>query len=276
MFLTRGTPHTEAMIPLLDKHGVALVAPSTGVMVLHQPVRRNVFNVRATYQREAEKALTHLASMGITRIAVVLADDSFGTDGLAGAQKGLAAAKLTALVEKFDRSKPDFSAIAPKITGGQYPGGDDDCVRSCRRGGVKAFRAAGSKAQIVTLSNNASGGFIKSLGDEGRGMIVTPVFPHERSMAYPMVKEALALAKARGVNRDLSPAMLEGFAAAKVLVEGLKRAGPNPSREKIQAALEGIRKFDLGGLEVSYSPDDHTGLNFADLSIIGTDGRFRR
>jgi len=61
-----------------------------------------------------------------------------------------------------------------------------------------------------------------------------------------------------------------------VLVEGLKRAGPNPSREKIQAALESIRKYDLGGLEVSYSPDDHTGLNFADLSIIGTDGRFRR
>ena len=95
-------------------------------------------------------------------------------------------------------------------------------------------------------------------------------------MAFPMVKEALDLAKARGVNLDLSPAMLEGFAAAKVLVEGLKRAGPNPSREKIQAALESIRKYDLGGLEVSYSPDDHTGLNFADLSIIGTDGRFRR
>jgi ABC-type branched-subunit amino acid transport system substrate-binding protein len=245
-------------------------------MVLHQPVRRNVFNVRATYQREAEKAITHLASMGITRIAVVLADDSFGADGLAGAQKGLAAAKLTALVEKFDRSKPDFSAIAPKITEGNIQAVMMIASGAAVVEGVKAFRTAGSKAQIVTLSNNASGGFIKSLGDEGRGMIVTQVFPHERSMAFPMVKEALDLAKARGVNLDLSPAMLEGFAAAKVLVEGLKRAGPNPSREKIQAALESIRKYDLGGLEVSYSPDDHTGLNFADLSIIGTDGRFRR
>jgi hypothetical protein len=36
-----------------------------------------------------------------------------------------------------------------------------------------------------------------------------------------------------------------------------------------------LRKFDLGGLEVSYSPEDHTGLDFADLSIIGTDGKFR-
>ena len=90
-----------------------------------------------------------------------------------------------------------------------------------------------------------------------------------------MVKEAQDLARAQGLG-DISPAMLEGFAAAKVLVEGLKRAGPKPSREKIQAALEGLRKFDLGGLEVSYSPEDHTGLDFADLSIIGSDGKFRR
>ena len=70
--------------------------------------------------------------------------------------------------------------------------------------------------------------------------------------------------------------MLEGFAAAKVLVEGLRRAGAKPSRDKIQLALEGIRKLDIGGLEVSYSPDDHTGLDFADLSIIGSDGKFKR
>ena len=74
----------------------------------------------------------------------------------------------------------------------------------------------------------------------------------------------------------MSPAMLEGFAAAKVLVEGLRRAGVNPNREKLQKALEGIRKLDIGGLEVSYSPEDHTGLDFADLSIIGTDGKFKR
>lgn len=58
------------MIPLLEKCNVAKVAPSTGAMLLHQPVRKNVFNVRATYQREAEKAVAHLNSMGITRIGL--------------------------------------------------------------------------------------------------------------------------------------------------------------------------------------------------------------
>eukprot|EP01034_Spumella_vulgaris_P037851 gene37851-biopygen32154 len=138
------------------------------------------------------------------------------------------------------------------------------------------YRAtAGSAAQIVTLSNNASTGFIKSLGANARGVIVTQVYPNERAVTYPMVKEAQELARAKGLG-DISPAMLEGFAAAKVLVEGLKRAGPKPTREKVQVALESLRKFDLGGLEVTYGPDDHTGLDFADLSIIGTDGKFRR
>lgn len=276
MFLNRGTPNTEAIIPLLDKHGVALVGPSTGAMVLHQPVRKNVFNVRATYHREAEKAMTHLASMGITRIAVMYADDSFGADGVMGAEKGLTAAKLTPVVlEKFNRAKPDFAPIVSKMIKA-----DAQAVLMIASGSAvvdagTALKAAGSAAQIVTLSNNASGGFIKSLGANARGVIVTQVYPNERAVTYPMVKEAQDLAKAKGMA-EISPAMLEGFAAAKVLVEGLKRAGPKPSREKIQVGLESIRKFDLGGLEVNYSPEDHTGLDFADLSIIGTDGRFRR
>ncbi|MDI1238033.1 MAG: ABC transporter substrate-binding protein [Polaromonas sp.] len=276
LFLTRGTPHTEAMLPLLDKYGVPLIGPSTGAMVLHQPVKKHVFNVRATYQREAEKAVSHLNSMGITRIGVVYADDSFGADGVAGAQKGFAAAKLQpALLEKFNRGKPDFGPIVPKLVQSNAQAIIMVASGQAVVDGMKAFRAAGSAAQIVTLSNNASSGFIKSLGDNARGVIVTQVFPYERSIAYGMVKEAQEMAKAKGAG-DISPAMLEGFAAAKVLVEGLRRAGAKPTREKIQTALEGIRKFDIGGLEVNYSTEDHTGLDFADLSIIGTDGKFRR
>ena len=70
--------------------------------------------------------------------------------------------------------------------------------------------------------------------------------------------------------------MLEGFAAAKVLVEGLRRAGPNPTPVRLQQALETLHRFDIGGMEVTYGPGDHTGLEYADLSIIGADGNFRR
>jgi branched-chain amino acid transport system substrate-binding protein len=275
LFLVRGTPHSEAILPLLEQNGVALIGPSTGAMVMHQPVKKYVFNVRATYQREAEKAVAHLATMGVNRIAVVYADDSFGTDALGGAEKGFKKAGFEPVaVMKADRLKPDYKVIVPAIMAK-----DAQAVLWLASGnavaeGVKALRAAKSAAQVVTLSNNASSGFVKSLGDNARGVIVTQVFPYERSYAYGFIKEALGLAKTK--NLELTPAMLEGFAAAKVLVEGVRRAGPNPTRQKLVAALDNMRSFDIGGLEVSYSPDDHTGLDFADLSIIGQDGKFKR
>src|SRR4051812_40604012 len=276
LFLNRGTPHTEAVLPLLEKYGVPLVAPSTGAMMLHQPVNKWVFNVRATYQREAEKAVEYLTGVGITRIAVLHTDDSFGTDGFEGAKKGFAHAKLDpTIIIKTDRNKPDFGQIIPAVLKTNPQAVVWIASGNAVVDGVKALRKAGSAAQVVTLSNNASGGFIKSLGDSSRGVIVTQVFPYERSISYPMVKEARDLAKAKGIE-DISPAMLEGYAAAKVMVEALRRAGQPVTREKVQKALESLNKFDLGGLEVSYSPSDHTGLDFADLSIIGIEGKFRR
>lgn len=277
MFLTRGTPHTEAILGLLDKHGVPLIAPSTGAMVLHQPVKKYVFNVRATYQREAEKAVAHLATLGIKRIALIQTDDSFGADGATGVLKGLAAAGLKAVVnEKFDRSKPDFSKIIMNVIAADAQAVVMIASGSAVVTAVNVLRALGSGAQVVTLSNNASSGFIKSLGENARGVIVTQVFPNERTISYSFVKEAQDLARSGKEAIELSPAMLEGFTAAKVLVEALRRAGPSPSRAKIQTALESMKKFDLGGLEVSFGSDDHTGLDFADLSIIGTDGKFKR
>lgn len=70
--------------------------------------------------------------------------------------------------------------------------------------------------------------------------------------------------------------MLEGYAAAKVLVEALKRSGPSPTRATIQNSLENMKKYDMGGLEINFSTTDHTGLDFANLSIISSDGKFKR
>ncbi|WP_269630359.1 ABC transporter substrate-binding protein [Pelomonas sp. BJYL3] len=276
LFMNRGTPHTEAILPLLQQHGIALVAPSTGAMLLHNPVQRYVFNVRAPYQREAEKAIEHLHSTGTTRIAVVHVDDSFGRDAMEGASKGFAKTRLQPVaVLKADREKPAYASLVPALVKAEAQAvlwvGSSQVVAE----GVKALRAAGSSAQVVTLSNNASAGFVRQLGDASRGVIVSQVYPGERAVKYPLVQEALKLAKAKGYD-ELTPAMLEGFAAAKVLAEALRQAAPQFTREKVLAALEGLRRFDLGGLEISYGPGDHSGLDFADLAIIGADGRFVR
>ena len=87
LFMNRGTPHTEAIMPLLQEYGITLVAPSTGAMLLHKPVNKYIFNVRSSYQRETEKAVTHMHTLGIDRIAVVHVDDSFGNDAVIGANR---------------------------------------------------------------------------------------------------------------------------------------------------------------------------------------------
>ena len=276
LFLVRGTPQTLALLPLLAEYRVPLVAPSTGAMALHQPVNPNVFNVRSSYQDEAERVVKHLSLVGVDRIAVLQADDSFGADAVIGALAGFkAVGKEPVLLEKFNRVKPDYDALAAKAMKASAQAvlfiGSGTMVVD----GTKAIRAAGSAAQIVTLSNNAASGFITDMGRYARGTIVSQVFPYERSVGSPIVKEALELAKAKNID-GISPAMLEGYAAAKVLVEGLRRAGAKPTREKLIAALNGLNKFDIGGLQVSYSPTDHTGLSFVELSIIGPDGKFRR
>lgn len=276
LFMSRGTPHTEAIRPLLDEYKIPLIAPSTGAMVLHTPVQPWIFNVRAPYQREAEKVVTHLATIGMLRIGLVHVDDSFGSDCALGAQRGYEKAKITPLfIEKFDRAKPNFETIVKKTKDlnaqAVFLIGSSGSVSDA----TKLIRAAGSHAQIVTVSNNASGGFIRQMGQFARGTIVSQVFPYERSLAAPIVKEASDLAVKKGIA-DVTPAMLEGYAGAKVLVEGLRRAGANPTRAKLQHALESFKRVDIGGLEVTYGPNDHTGLNYADLSIIGPDGKFQR
>ena len=116
LFLNRGTPHTEAINPVLEQYGVPLIGPSTGAMVLHRPVKKFIFNVRATYQREAEKAVEHLNTMGVKRIAVVHTDDSFGQDGLQGAVRGLTKVKLEPVVVlKTDRSKPTWVTALEQV-----------------------------------------------------------------------------------------------------------------------------------------------------------------
>ncbi|HEX2011065.1 MAG TPA: ABC transporter substrate-binding protein, partial [Roseateles sp.] len=164
LFLTRGTPQSQTILPLLAEHKLALVAPSTGAMLLHKPVNPYVFNVRATYQREAERAVQHLAGMGVKRIGLVQVDDTFGEDGATGALKGLQGAGLTPAAHlKYPRAKPELTPLMKQMAQADVQAvvfiGAAEAVAE----GVEALRAAGSNAQLVTLSNNASSGFIKML-----------------------------------------------------------------------------------------------------------------
>lgn len=282
LFLTRGTPHAQAMLPMLAEGRIVLLAPSTGAMALHQPVNPWVFNVRTTYQAEAERVTKHLGMAGLDHVAVCYVDDSFGADALQGSLKVFkAAGKNPAVNEAVDKFKPDYGTCVRKSIAAKALGvlmiGTPVSVAS----GVKALRDAGSRMTVATLSNNAATGFVKELGTYASDVIVSQVFPSERRLATPMIAEASRLADGKKI-KSLTPAMIEGFAAAKVLVIGLRRAaeGANAktgvTRASFKKALETFQRVDIGGAELSYSPTDHTGLDFVDLSFISSDGAFRR
>ncbi len=276
LFLSRGTPQTQAMLPVLQQAKIALVAPLTGAMVLRSPVQPYVFNVRASSSREAQRAVEHLVGVGVTRIAVVTPEDASGLDAVAGARAGFEAGHIApALLAKFNQQKPDFAPTVEALKKVDPQAilfvGSAQAVSS----GVGLIRTAGMKAQIVTLSNNASKGFIDLMAKHAHGTIIAQVFPNERAISSPLIKEILEFAKAAQIE-DVSPALVEGFADAKVLVEGIRRAGRNPTRSSLLTALNGMSAYDLGGLRIKYGPNDHTGLDFVDLSIVDAGGRLRR
>ena len=172
-----GTPHTQAMIPLLEKYGVVLVAPSTGAMVLHEPVSKYIFNVRATTSARPKghdpSGLDghHADCPGVLGRQLWRRRRGQGPEG-SGSQQ--------AETRRARKIQPRQTRLCPIVA--KMVAADAQAVlRSPRvllvvEAGA-ALRAAGSSAQIVTLSNNASGGFIKSLGEHARGVVVTQVFP---------------------------------------------------------------------------------------------------
>ena len=99
--------------------------------------------------------------------------------------------------------------------------------------------------------------------------------PYPWNAALPLVLEYQAAMKKIGVS-NLSYGSLEGYVNTKVLVEGLKRAGPNPTPDSVKKGLESFKSLDLGGVFVRYGPGDHQGLTFSELSMVRKDGGFLR
>lgn len=70
--------------------------------------------------------------------------------------------------------------------------------------------------------------------------------------------------------------MMEGYIAAKVIVEAVRRHGKSPSRAGMVTALDGMDSYDLGGYLVSFKPGMRSGAKFVELSIISGSGKIRQ
>jgi branched-chain amino acid transport system substrate-binding protein len=272
--LTRGTPHTEAALPLIKEAGIPIITPGTGADVFHSPVNPLIFNLRARYQLEVEKAIEYLVSTGVDKIGLVHVNDSFGKDGLAGFERKMAELKLKPeFVTTFDRVTGDTAAAAQVVLKGNPQATIVAGSAAHSESLIEKVRKAGNTTLFVTLSNNGTKSYVKVLGANGRGVIVTQVFPNPATSSLPIAREMRRLAKDKK-EFVLSQQAMEGFLTAKVFTEALQRAGKQPTRKNVMTALETLKDYDAGGFWVTFTPTDHTGGKFVEMSIIDERGEF--
>jgi ABC-type branched-subunit amino acid transport system substrate-binding protein len=245
-------------------------------MSMYDPPRKYLFPVRASYRSETFKIVDQLVNMGIGKIAVVYTDDSFGKDCLVGVQQAMKGKNIAPVaVASHQRGSTKVEEAVAIIAKTQPQAVIMTVLADAGVAFVKQMKKTGQTPLFLTLSNNSSNAFIKNLGEDGPGVAVSQVSPYPFSATVPVVKEFQDSIKGK---QDVAPsyASIEGFIAAKVLVEGLRRAGPKPTREKLVAALESMRRFDLGGVDVTYGPGIRTGTSYIDITIVSRTGKFVR
>jgi ABC-type branched-subunit amino acid transport system substrate-binding protein len=271
-----GTPTGVAHLPVVTQAKVPLVGMFTGAEVLRVPFNRYVFHVRASYYDETEKIVEQVVSTGGRKISVFYQDDAYGEAGRKGTELALERRKMkihsTGTVE---RNTVKVEAAAKALHASQPDAVVMISAYTSIAAFVRAMQKLGSGATFYNVSFVGSKALSDALGKEGVGVAISQVVPFPWGTAVPVVKEYQQLAKKAGYT-DYNFSALEGFLSAKVMVEGLRRAGRTPTREGLVEALEKMNDVDLGGFFISYSPKNRAGSKFVDLTIISRDGKFLR
>jgi ABC-type branched-subunit amino acid transport system substrate-binding protein len=138
---------------------------------------------------------------------------------------------------------------------------------------VKASKKAGYVGQYHNVSFVGARALANELGPDGHGVAISQVVPFPYAASIPIVREYQQVLKA-GSTAAISFTSLEGYLAAKVFVEGLRRTGKDLTRDKLIAAFETMRNVDFGGFNINFSPDSHNGSSFVELTIIGRENNF--
>jgi ABC-type branched-subunit amino acid transport system substrate-binding protein len=269
-----GTPTSVVALPLATSAKIPFLAPFTGAQGLREPFNRFAFHVRASYYDETARIVNQLFSVGMKNIAVFYQNDAYGQAGLAGVNRALAAlgSKPVAL-GTVERNTVDVAASVRAIVPARPEGiVQISAYKSCAAF-IRAARKAGSGAQFCNVSFVGTAALAAELGADARGVVVSQVMPYPFSPKSALAGEFLKAAPAAKVEPNYSS--MEGYVAAKVLGEGLRRAGANPTRETLIAGLDSMRDVNLGGFFVDFGPTKHTGSSFVDLTILTDDGRVR-
>jgi branched-chain amino acid transport system substrate-binding protein len=269
-----GTPNNAGIFPVVEDAGIPYVAPFTGASSLRKGAR-NVFHVRASYTDEVRRLVQRLAGMGLKDIGIVYLDNAYGREMLEDSTRFLTEQGLKPLVQvSLATDGKNLSEVIGKV-GQARPA----AVLLATAGSASVELVRGLKKNLpgvlmaglsVTLTSDG----LKQLGEAGSGLAVTMVMPDPNRAKTALVREYQAAMRAKGVQ-EFSLGTLEAYVNARVLAEGLERAGPDPTRSKLRTALASIRNLDLGGLTIDYGGQaPYVGSRFVDMGVLNAAGRF--
>jgi branched-chain amino acid transport system substrate-binding protein len=277
LFGNVGTPTTMAIKPIIIEKKIPLVAPFTGAEPLRHPLVKEIFHYRASYYDEVEKFIKGVVDeIGLTKISCFYQDDPYGYTVLEGLTNSLAKRGLKLHSRgTYQRNTSDIQAGLDKI----LPTAPDAIVMVGTYSSCAKFIIEGKKQDFNPIYMNVSFVGAHKLLDilndagQGEGEIITQVVPPEFSM-LPGVVAARNDLKVYAPDEELNHVSLEGYLAAKVLVEGLTRSGKNLTRANFITQMELIKNLDLGiDHQISFSATDHQGSDKVYPAIV-TNGEY--
>ncbi|WP_439114707.1 ABC transporter substrate-binding protein [Hydrogenophaga sp.] len=271
-----GTPTSLAALPLATAAKVPFFAPFTGAEALREPFNRYAIHVRASYFDETAAIVRQVTAVGIKKMAVFYQNDAYGKTGLEGVARALKGVGLEpAALGTVERNTSDVEqalktimAVKPEaiVQIGAY--------KACATF-IRLARRQGFIGNFYNVSFVGTQALMDELGAEARGVVVSQVMPFPYAPVTRLSGDYLAALKdKRGVVPNYSG--MEGFVAAKVFAEAVKRAGRALTREAFIAAIQGMQNVNLGGFPVDFGPNKHTGSKFVELTLLTEDGRIRR
>jgi ABC-type branched-subunit amino acid transport system substrate-binding protein len=261
--------------------GLALIAPFQGdKSIVSAP---NFYPFRTGYPDEVAAMVKEAVFQQKKRVVIAYQSATFGPSMMKIAKELAAKEKLNIVAEVVvETAQADKIDASVKEAGAAIAKAEPDAVflliggraAPLTVGAIKATSA--EDAQIYGMSILPAAEVYKAAGDKARGIVITQAVPFPFSATLPVVSQYQKLMKQYAPNEALSFTTLEGFIAAKITVEAIKRAGPSPTREKVLKALNGMGQLDLGGVYVDYSPKQREGWGGVDLTVIGANGKLLR
>ena len=270
-----GTSSSVGALKAANELKIPVIGPYTGAGPVTKFSDYN-FPVRISFDEEYSRIVNHLFTIGLSRIAFAHNDNPGARSALESTQKFIAerGEKMAGSVAiKNDGSDAaeravELAKLKPKAV---VLAVTNDVAAKF----ITAYRAAGGETAFYSFSFLNGQKLFEDIKKDAAGVVISQVVPYPWNSAMPLIAEYQAAMKKIGAT-EFSYASLEGYVAAKVMVEGLKRAGANPTPDSLQKGLESFRTLDIGGIAVSYRPGEHRGLTFSELSMLKADGRYLR